>query len=186
VCHKIARTKPDLVQSHERLTCCDIFRAGDGVHAVWLEERRKEASALRRFALAVSPYHRYVTRMERRLLQGPSLAAVVCNSAMVRDEIKSRFGVPDAKLHLIYNAVDSDVFSPALRADRAATRARLGIADDAIVFLLVGSGYERKGVATLLDAMRGVPSPAHLIVVGRESRMNAYVQRAARAASPTA
>jgi UDP-glucose:(heptosyl)LPS alpha-1,3-glucosyltransferase len=181
VCRKIARTEPDLVQSHERLTCCDIFRAGDGVHEVWLEERRKEASALRRFTLAISPYHRYVTRMERRLLQGPSLAAVVCNSAMVRDEIKSRFGVPDAKLHLIYNAVDSDVFSPALRADRAATRAQLGIADDAIVFLLVGSGYERKGVATLLDAMREVPSPAHLIVVGRESRMDAYVQHAARA-----
>jgi UDP-glucose:(heptosyl)LPS alpha-1,3-glucosyltransferase len=181
VCRKIARTEPDLVQSHERLTCCDIFRAGDGVHAVWLEERRKEASALRRFALAASPYHRYVTRMERRLLQSPSLAAVVCNSAMVRDEIKSRFGVPDAKLHLIYNAVDSDAFSPALRADRAATRARLGIVDDAVVFLLVGSGYERKGVATLIDAMREMPRSAHLIVVGRESRMDAYVQRAARA-----
>jgi UDP-glucose:(heptosyl)LPS alpha-1,3-glucosyltransferase len=181
VCRKIDRTKPDLVQSHERLTCCDIFRAGDGVHAVWLEERQKEATALRRLALAASPYHRYVTRMERRLLQSPSLAAVVCNSAMVRDEIKSRFGVPDAKLHLIYNAVDSDAFSPALRSDRAATRARLGITDDAVVFLLVGSGYERKGVATLLDAMRELPPSAHLIVVGRESRMDAYVQRAARA-----
>jgi UDP-glucose:(heptosyl)LPS alpha-1,3-glucosyltransferase len=181
VCRKIARTEPDLVQSHERLTCCDIFRAGDGVHAVWLEERRKEASALRRFALAASPYHRYVTRMERRLLQSPLLAAVVCNSAMVRDEIKSRFGVPDAKLHLIYNAVDSDAFSPELRADRAATRARLGIADDAVVFLLVGSGYERKGVATLLDAMRELPPSTHLIVVGRESRMDTYVQHAARA-----
>jgi UDP-glucose:(heptosyl)LPS alpha-1,3-glucosyltransferase len=181
VCRKIDRTAPDLVQSHERLTCCDIFRAGDGVHAVWLEERQKEATALRRLALAASPYHRYVTRMERRLLQSPSLAAIVCNSAMVRDEIKSRFGVPDAKLHLIYNAVDSDAFSPALRDDRAATRARLGIADESVVFLLVGSGYERKGVATLLDAMRELPPSAHLIVVGRESRMDAYVQRTARA-----
>ena len=180
-CRKIARTEPDLVQSHERLACCDIFRAGDGVHAVWLEERQREAGTFKRLALAASPYHQYVLRMERRLLQSPSLAAVVCNSAMVRDEIKSRFGVPDAKLHLIYNAVDSEAFSPALPADRAATRAQLGIGDDAVVFLLVGSGYERKGVATLLDAMRELPPSALLIVVGRESRMNAYVQRAARA-----
>jgi hypothetical protein len=28
-----------LVQSHERIACCDIYRAGDGVHAAWIEER---------------------------------------------------------------------------------------------------------------------------------------------------
>jgi UDP-glucose:(heptosyl)LPS alpha-1,3-glucosyltransferase len=33
VCKAIGGTKADLVQSHERVTCCDVFRAGDGVHA---------------------------------------------------------------------------------------------------------------------------------------------------------
>ena len=36
-----------LVQSHERLACCDIFRAGDGVHAVWLDERLRHLTPLR-------------------------------------------------------------------------------------------------------------------------------------------
>jgi len=178
VCRKIGRLRPELVQSHERLACCDIFRAGDGVHAVWLEERGRGASALDRFATAVSPYHRYVLRMERRLFASPSLVAVICNSAMVRDEIKVRFGVPDAKLHVIYNAVDSEAFSPHLRAERAAALELLEMPADALVFLLVGSGYERKGVATAIDALREVPAPAHLIIVGRESRIAAYMRLA--------
>ena len=34
----------DLVQSHERIACCDVYRAGDGVHRQWLEYRLQEAS----------------------------------------------------------------------------------------------------------------------------------------------
>jgi UDP-glucose:(heptosyl)LPS alpha-1,3-glucosyltransferase len=179
VCRKIRRAQPELVQSHERLLCCDIFRAGDGVHAVWLEERARSASTLRKLAFAASPYHRYVQWMERRVFANPSLSAVICNSKMVKDEIALRFGVPDAKLFVIYNAVDSDAFSPALRADRSATRARHGIADGALVFLLVGSGYQRKGVATALEALAQLPERAHLLVVGKDNRMGLY-QRLAR------
>ena len=35
----LARDRPDLVQTHERIAGCDIFRAGDGVHRAWLAER---------------------------------------------------------------------------------------------------------------------------------------------------
>jgi UDP-glucose:(heptosyl)LPS alpha-1,3-glucosyltransferase len=148
------------------------------VHAVWLEERARGASALRRFALAASPYHRYVRWMERRVFGSPALSAVICNSMMVKDEIAQRFGVPEAKFHVIYNAVDGEGFSPALRAARAETRARHRIAADALVFLLVGSGYERKGVATALDALARTPERFHLLVVGKEPRIADYVQRA--------
>ena len=38
VCHTLSRQSFDLVQSHERLSCCDVYRAGDGVHAQWLAD----------------------------------------------------------------------------------------------------------------------------------------------------
>ena len=60
VCKAIGGGKADLVQSHERIACCDVFRAGDGVHAVYLDERLAHASPLERVALRASPYHRYV------------------------------------------------------------------------------------------------------------------------------
>ena len=155
-----------------------MFRAGDGVHAVWLEERAKGQGSLARLLATASPYHRYVLWKERALFESPTLATVICNSNMVRDEIKLNFSVDDAKLRVIYNAVDAEVFSPALCAHRAAVRAHHGIPDEAIVFLLVGSGYERKGVITAIDALASLSPPSHLIIVGRESRMARYARHA--------
>jgi len=182
-CRAVARGNADLVQSHERLMCCDIYRAGDGVHAVWLEEKDREATAFARFLTAASPYHRYVKWIEQRLFAQPSLAAVICNSQMVKNEIVARFGVPAEKLHVIYNAVDAAVYSPALRAHREAVREALGIPRQAVVFLLVGSGYERKGVATAIAALANAPD-AHLVVVGREKDVSKY-QRTAHEAGVT-
>ncbi|MBS0319223.1 MAG: glycosyltransferase family 4 protein [Proteobacteria bacterium] len=174
VCRAVGSARLDLVQSHERLACCDIYRAGDGVHAVWLAERDRDASALGRLGTRLNLHHRYLLAQEKRLFASPWLSAVICNSQMVRDEIRAQFGVPENKLHVIYNAVDAEVFKPAAREVRAEARARLKLADDAVVFLLVGSGYARKGVATAIRALATLPAPAHLVVVGRDKRLARY------------
>lgn len=174
VSREVGRAKLDLVQSHERLLACDVYRAGDGVHAVWLAERLRGAPWWKRLSVRLNPWHRYVLATERRLFASPLLQAVICNSAMVRDEIKRAFAVPDEKLRLIHNAVDSQAFSPGLRDLRTATRAKLRIADDAIVYLFVGSGFERKGVATAIEALAEQPAPAHLVIVGRDKHLLRY------------
>ncbi len=174
VCGTIARKPPELVQSHERLLCCDVYRAGDGVHQIWLEERLRDGSTLARRFVEWSPYHRYVLEMERRLFASPALRAVICNSKMVRDEIRERFGVSEEKLSVIYNAVDSDVFSPQLNQHRAAVRAKLGVPENATVFLLVGSGYVRKGVARAIAALARLPGDTYLFVVGRDKARGRY------------
>ncbi|MEO8848936.1 MAG: glycosyltransferase family 4 protein, partial [Casimicrobiaceae bacterium] len=110
VCRAVSKARLDLVQSHERLCCCDIFRAGDGVHAVWLDERLRGASPLARLRVRMNPHHRYLIGIEKRMFASPWLSAVICNSQMVRDEIRDRFGVADSKLHVIFNAVDSEAF----------------------------------------------------------------------------
>jgi UDP-glucose:(heptosyl)LPS alpha-1,3-glucosyltransferase len=168
------------VQSHERLLCCDIFRAGDGVHATWLEQRMKAVSWGKRISVRASLHHRYLLAMERRMFASPWLSAVICNSRMVRDEIRDRFGVPESKLHVVYNAVDAEDFSPALRRERAALRVRHAIPEDAVVFLLVGSGFERKGVATAIAALAEVPAPARLVVVGDDKNPGHYRRLARR------
>jgi UDP-glucose:(heptosyl)LPS alpha-1,3-glucosyltransferase len=180
VCRAVGHAHLDLVQSHERLLCCDIFRAGDGVHAVWLEERLKAASPLKRLSVALSPHHFYIRTMERRMFASPWLSAVICNSRMVRDEIRERFSIPENKLHVVYNAVDCDDFSPALRRERTALRVRHRIPLDATVYLLVGSGFERKGVATAIEALAELPPPAHLLVVGRDKDPEHYERIARR------
>ncbi len=174
VCGAVAKKAPELVQSHERLLCCDIYRAGDGVHRTWLDERLADASAFTRWRIESSTYHQYILAVERRLFASPWLRAVICNSKMVRDDIHGRFGMSLDKLPVIYNAVDSDLFSPQLTQHRAAVRQKLGVSETATVFLLVGSGYARKGVAEATMALARLPGDSYLWVVGRDKSARLY------------
>ncbi len=182
-CARLATERFDLVQSHERLPCCDVYRAGDGVHRQWLENRARAAGALARLADRLSPYHRYVLDAEARLFASPRLKAVICNSRMVREEIRTWFGVPEEKLHVVYNGVDLDAFVPELReAHRARLRAALGVPEAAKVFVHVGSGFARKGVGTVIAALgRLADRSARLFVVGADRATAAMRAAAARA-----
>ena len=178
VCRAVAAKAPELVQSHERLLCCDVYRAGDGVHRAYLDERLRGAAPFRRWLTEWSPYHRYVLAVERQLFASPLLRAVICNSKMVRQEIHERFGLPEEKLPVVYNAVDGEAFSPALRQHGSAVRQALHVPEGATLFLLVGSGYARKGVATALRALARLPENAFLAVVGRDKALASYARLA--------
>lgn len=174
VCARVAFANDTIVQSHERIPCCDIYRAGDGVHAAWLEEKTRHASALVRALTYADPFHRYMLDAERRLYASPRLKAVICNSRMVQEEVHARFGVPRERLPVIYNAIDAAAFSPELARERDALRVRAGIAPDAVLFLFVGSGYARKGAAVALRALARTSAPAHLVIVGKDKREARY------------
>ncbi|MEO9136186.1 MAG: glycosyltransferase family 4 protein [Casimicrobiaceae bacterium] len=176
----VATSDATLIQSHERIDCCDLYRAGDGLHSVWLDERLAGANALERLRVQASPYHRYVLDAERRLFASKRLKAVICISQMVQNDIRERFGMAVERLPIIYNAIDGEEFNPRLAAGRTATRASLEIGDDCVVFLLVGSGYERKGVGRAIEALAGVPAPAHLVVVGHDRHPGRYAALARR------
>ena len=186
----IASGEYDLVQSHERIPGCHIYRAGDGVHATWLALRAASRSPLSRLAELLSPWHRYTLRAETAMFRHPNLSAVICNSHMVRDDIAQRFGIPLEKLPVIYNGVDLEHFHPRLRTEhRAAMRAKVGtpkvlpagrVGDTVPVVLFVGSGFERKGLPTLLDAFALLPaSSAQLWVVGHDKSALAMQKKAA-------
>ncbi len=176
----IASGEYDLVQSHERIPGCHIYRAGDGVHATWLALRAASRSQLSRLTERFSPWHRYTLRAEAAMFRHPNLSAVICNSHMVRDDIAQRFGIPLEKLPVIYNGVDLEHFHPRLRAThRTAMRAKVGAGDTAPIVLFVGSGFERKGLPTLLDAFALLPaSAAELWVVGHDKATLAMQKKA--------
>jgi UDP-glucose:(heptosyl)LPS alpha-1,3-glucosyltransferase len=102
---------------------------------------------------------------------------------MVRDEIRTWFGLPEEKLHVVYNGVDLDAFVPELReTHRARLRAELGVPEAARVFLHVGSGFARKGVATVIAALARLGDrTARLLVVGKDRSEGAMRAAAARA-----
>jgi UDP-glucose:(heptosyl)LPS alpha-1,3-glucosyltransferase len=171
----------DLLQSHERIPGCHLYRAGDGVHATWLDLRSR-ARGVPPWLTLMSPWHRYTLAAEAAMFRHPNLRAVICNSRMVRDDIAQRFGTAAEKLNVIYNGVDLEHFHPRLRAEhRAAVRTSLGIDDTTPIILFVGSGFERKGMPTLLPALaRMKRRDAVLLVVGRDRKQRDMQALAAR------
>ena len=175
VCRHLRHTHYDLVQSHERLNCCDIFRAGDGVHREWLAQRARTMTPLRWLSMRCNPYHVYTLHAERQMFASPRLRTVICNSRMVRDELVRHYGVREDQLTVVYNGVDLQEFNPGRRDSlRDDQRRALGITDDTLALLHVGSGFERKGVATILRAMAQSQTACHLIVVGGDKREGRY------------
>jgi len=180
-CAELARRRFDLVQSHERIACCDVYRAGDGVHAEWLAQRARVQSPWAALATRASPHHRYLLAAERELFTSSRLAAVICNSQMVMREVKARFGTAAHKLVLIRNAVDGARFHPGLRAEmRSAVRQQLAIAPHGNVAVHVGSGFERKGVAAFLEALARAATRPWGIVAGKDKHAARYVALARR------
>lgn len=171
-CAALEQEKFDLVQSHERIACCDVYRAGDGVHAEWLAQRKRVSSLGKQLSVKLNPHHRFLLNAERELFTSSRLKAVICNSEMVKAEIQRHFGTAPEKLRVIRNAVDSGKFHPGLREELGrAARKTANIRKAAPTYLFVGSGFERKGLVAFLIGMAELPDDARGIVVGADKRL---------------
>lgn len=181
-CWRLRDLNPDLVLSQEHIPCCHVYRAGGGAHAEWLRQRRRVLGPVKRAWERVDPYRKTVLDLERATYESGSLRAVICNSAMVRDDILRHYRVPAQRLHVIENAIDPAAYRrPADAETRGrAMRADLGVPRDAALWLFVGSGFQRKGLAAALHALARPPVRGHLAVVGRDHRLRRYRRLAAR------
>lgn len=166
------REKFDLIQSHERIPGCDIYRAGDGVHRRWLLQRARLLPEWRRRMLFASRYHRYVMCAEYAMYSSPQLKGVICNAEMVKREIMEDFGVPAEKISVIYNAIDHQRFVPANEVQRQQLRQQFAIPASATCLVFVGSGFERKGLSAAIHAI--APTSMYLLVVGKDKAEKRY------------
>ena len=162
----IGDIKPDYVVSFERTTCGDIYRAGDGCHKEWLEIRKKFSSKLKSFSFVLNPLHRTLLGIEKKIFK--KTMTIVANSNMVKKQIMKNYNVPVSRIHVIYNGVDLERFRPELRLKwRAEIRKKNAIPEDAPLVIFVGSGYERKGLLTLIKSIGDVDKSLRLLVIGR-------------------
>lgn len=170
VARALRASQYDVVQSHERTLSQDVYRAGEGCHRAYLASRGGPGA---------SPYHRVVLGLEARIFR--STPRIVAIARRGRDEIQRLYGVPPARLRVVYNGVDLERFHPDNRdRHRRAVLEAAGIPMDSWVVLFVGSGFERKGLAALMEAFGRRHDPAsRLIVAGRGDR-RPYAARAAR------
>jgi UDP-glucose:(heptosyl)LPS alpha-1,3-glucosyltransferase len=168
---RLERLRPeadcDVWMSLDRIWRCDVFRAGDGVHRVWLERREKFSTGWQKLARVVSEKHRDLLRLEDALLGKGGAGRVIANSRMVADEITRIYGYPASKIDVVHNGVPVAAFQPSAQR-RVTERAALGLSAGDIALLFVGSGWERKGLRFAIAALEAsANSRMRLFVAGR-------------------
>ncbi len=158
----------DIIQSHDKTFCQDIYRAGDGCHIEWLRQRWRRIGLLGKLNIVLNPYHWLVLALERRILNGGYFRRIIAISDLVRRNILDNYSVSPDDIVVLYNGVDLERFHPRNRElYRAEIRLRHGVGQGETVALFVGSGFERKGVRFLLRALDQVKGPLTVMIVGR-------------------
>jgi len=165
----VRRDRFDVVQSHERGLRQDVYRAGEGCHRAYLAIKARHLGRVRRLALRANPAHLAILALERRIFTSGVTRRIVAISRQGEDEIRGLYGVPRSRIRVIYNGVDQERFSPDHRGRFGpGIRAAFGIPRDAWVILMVGSGFERKGLGFLIEGFARVrDAHAWLLVVGK-------------------
>jgi UDP-glucose:(heptosyl)LPS alpha-1,3-glucosyltransferase len=153
----------DALFSLERVFACHVYRAGDGVHAAWLQRRACFEPAWRSWLRGWSGKHREILALETALFRDGGAGRVIANSQLVADEIVNRFGFSRDHIDVIYNGLPAMAVKP---EERSATRAELNLLDSDYVALFAGSGWERKGLRFAIEAVQRTPGVT-LLVAGR-------------------
>lgn len=176
---RAAKTGCDIHLSLERVPGCEVYRAGDGVHASWLKRRAAYEPLWRRATRWVNRKHNELLKLEGRVFDPENTRAIIANSKLVRDEILAHSEFPAERIHVVYNGLSS----PMKPADRAASREKFGLAAKDLCVLFVGSGWDRKGLRTAVRAVEKMKNTT-ILVAGR-GPADAFRSPCARFVGPT-
>ncbi len=176
---RIVGRNDGLIFSLERTRRQHIFRAGDGVHAAWLDRRGRFQSGMQRLWASWSRKHQALLDLEKKTFQAQATEWVVANSPMVKREILDRFPYPEDRIRVIHPGVDLETFRPCTDANhRLELRRALGIPHDAVTWCFVGSGFERKGLLWAIQIAAAQRKPQVRLVVLGKGKRNPFVHAA--------
>jgi UDP-glucose:(heptosyl)LPS alpha-1,3-glucosyltransferase len=164
----------------------DLVHIGGGCYQTHLDHNAIQLSAdgLRQKSRPKRLTDRVALAIEKRALTTGAYRRVLVNSSMVKQDIMRRHAVPGEAIKIIYHGVDTSFFNPGHRdAGGAQLRQSLGYTQDDVVYLFLASGFHRKGLDLLIDALPAVVERcprAQPLVVGQDSATRNYQARAER------
>jgi len=168
--------KFDLIFSLDRTEQQDIWRAGEGAHPVWLARRREFEPGWKVTLAQLSSRQRMLIKLEERCVS--KTPVIIANSQMVKNDLAFCYDLSGKRVEVIHNGVDLARFSPESRDEaRAQVRARLKLPLACPLLLFAGSGFRRKGLLELFQALK-IVNDAVLLVVGRD-RTEPWIRLAA-------
>jgi len=155
------------------------LRAGNGVHAAFLDRRKKMEGFFKRLSFQLNPYHQLLLRVEQKGFEHPDLQRLFVNSDMVKREILHYYDVNPKKISLVPNGIDWEgLATPFQQGFHQASSLKkcFGLPESPLQILFIGHGFRRKGLKELLQALALLKKEDwHLSVVGRDREKGTYL-----------
>jgi UDP-glucose:(heptosyl)LPS alpha-1,3-glucosyltransferase len=159
----LAEKPYDAVVGFNKMPGLDVYYAADSCFA---------AKAMERGLLyRMSGRCRTYLRLERAVFDSSSRAEILLISEKEKAAFVDRYGTPEHRFHYLPPGIDRDRLAPENPEEvRSALRSEMGIGPDQNVVLMVGSGFETKGVDRAVRALASLPADLRenslLLVIG--------------------
>ena len=170
-CAKLVRLhRFDVVHGLSRVDGLDTFRLTDPMQTHWVKVWYR--NPISRWLQHLNPRHRAIFELERRLYQPAGVRRVIVQSKLDAKLLTEYFNVDESRICRIVNGVDTQVFHPGVRIDRAQIRDAVfrqfrGLrtvsktssiggtqnTDDSPLIVFASMDFRRKGLDSLLMAL---------------------------------
>ena len=148
--------------SLDRITCPEIYRAGDGVHKVFISIEKKSKLNL------LHPVYLY---LERKCFNNSKY--IIANSNMIKKQIINNYDISPHKIKVIYNGIES--FNLDYTKSFNKLSKEFHIKKNQPILLYVGSGFKRKGVAEFLKIFSELKTQnIRAFIIGKDKNIKYY------------
>lgn len=174
----LKQNQADLIFGMDRNRHQTHLRAGNGVHAAYLESRILTEGKWKHLTCLINPMHRKILELEKAGFENPALRKLFTNSHLVKQQILQYYKVDPAKICVIHNGVEWEEMESDFSCweeKRLAGLKKFKLHPDQFHFLFIGNGYLRKGLDQLLKAFSLLKrDDFHLSVIGKDNQMELY------------
>ncbi len=155
----------DLKIGFQRMPGLDLYYAADVCYVHDMIRRRSRLARL-------TPRYRVYSAFEQAVFGAQSKTHIMILSEAEKEKYQAVYGTQEERFHFLPPGIDREkILSDATPAARIAVRKELGVDDDQFLLLMIGSDFERKGVARTLAAFSAIPEDlrarCRLCVIGK-------------------
>lgn len=176
--HYLAKHPHDITFGLDQNTDLNFLRAGNGSHAMALEQRCLFEGPLKRLSFQINPLHRTLLSFEKKLMKSKNLRCVFTNSHLIRDDMIRRYGLDPENVEVVYNGVEWKAYAEPFASwekERPLLLKQERLHENNLQLLFVGSGFARKGLMPLLKALKRFnTTPIELSVIGKDKSRQFY------------
>lgn len=174
----LKKNSPDLVFGMDRNRFQTHIRAGNGVHAAYLESRALTEGRIKALLCHLNPLHRKILSLEKYAFENPMLQKLFTNSHMVRKQVLNYYKIDPNKIEVIHNGVEWHEMASSFakwEENRALALRKFNLNPNHFHFLFIGHGYLRKGLDRLLVGLSRLPfRDFTLSVIGKDNQIDLY------------